>query len=330
MPRLQDIERFKSDLASLSKEAEVLERWGEKPEIITPPEGAAETGEAAPSSFDARATGKTPAAEEQEGMPPDFAALLEDLPIDREEGAAPVDEDIAALLGAAEGEKLGPDAAETLDLGSIPDFDTESATGETGLEAASMPGEIEDEGLAASAEPAEREVFEFETPEIAPEPAEGNEALEALPLEEAPLEFPAEGGPAEGASSQAEDFSIPDISLADEGPAAEEARGIPEPLGETFSIPDLDSSSKAEEGPEIPAPDEALGLGTPELGEDAFETFSFEEPSEGAGFGGAFGGEGPASELGGGGGRDLDSEIAALSEEAPVADTFKIDQDWGD
>jgi hypothetical protein len=343
MPRLQDIERFKSDLASLSKEAEVLERWGEKPEIITPPEGAAATGEAAPSSFGARATGKTPSAEEQEGMPPDFAALLEDLPIDREEDAAPVDEDISTLLGSAEGEELGPQPAEPLDLDSIPDFDMESAAGETGLAAASMPGGIEkDEALAASVEPAEREVFEFETPEFpagpaveAPEPAEGNEALEALPLEEAPPELPAEGGPAEGAGSRAEDFSIPDISLADEAPAAEEALGIPESLGETFSIPDLDSSSKAEKGPEIPAPDEALGLGTPEPGEDAFETFSFEEPSEGAGFGGAFGdsafgGEGPASDLGGGGGRDLDSEIAALSEEAPIADTFKIDQDWGD
>ena len=41
MPRLQDIERFKRDLAGLSHEAEVLERWGEKPEAITPPESAA-------------------------------------------------------------------------------------------------------------------------------------------------------------------------------------------------------------------------------------------------------------------------------------------------
>ena len=37
MPRLQDIERFKLDLAALSHEAEVLERWGEKPEGIAPP-----------------------------------------------------------------------------------------------------------------------------------------------------------------------------------------------------------------------------------------------------------------------------------------------------
>mgnify|MGYP001193016770 CR=1 FL=1 len=73
MPRLQDIERFKRDLADLSHEAEVLKRWGEKPEVIPPPVGAA----AAPGGPIADGASPEPPAEE-EGLPPDFAALLDD------------------------------------------------------------------------------------------------------------------------------------------------------------------------------------------------------------------------------------------------------------
>ena len=40
MPRLQDIERFKRDLAALSRESEILSRWGEVKEEPSPPEGA--------------------------------------------------------------------------------------------------------------------------------------------------------------------------------------------------------------------------------------------------------------------------------------------------
>jgi len=102
MPRLQDIERFKRDLAGLSREAEVLSSWGEQPEDIAPPEGAsdaaaeaAEKGRPtqgaahrAPPSPE-RAAPPLPGADEQpeEGLPPDFATLLADLPLE----AAPVE-----------------------------------------------------------------------------------------------------------------------------------------------------------------------------------------------------------------------------------------------
>ena len=79
-----------------------------------------------------------------------------------------------------------------------------------------------------------------------------------------------------------------------------------------------------------PATDEGFGseAGAGAGAADAFETFSFEEPGAPADLGGSGFGLPPAG-FESGGGRDLDTEIASLSEEASVADTFKIDQDWG-
>ena len=117
MPRLQDIERFKRDLAALSNETEVLERWGEKPEVLPPPESAAAASVVppAPAQEGRIAAGPTPrpagpaqpASEpepEDEGAPPDFAALLDGLPLEAEAGdeggAGSIDDDLAALLGS--------------------------------------------------------------------------------------------------------------------------------------------------------------------------------------------------------------------------------------
>ena len=118
MPRLQDLERFKRDLAALSHEADVLERWGEKPEVIPPPDGEP----AAPSQA---ATDKPnpPLPEttvEDEGLPPDFAALLDNLPIDREKpeaGSGSVDDELAAFLAAPEEKESPPEPS------AMPDFD---------------------------------------------------------------------------------------------------------------------------------------------------------------------------------------------------------------
>jgi tetratricopeptide (TPR) repeat protein len=280
MPRLQDIESFKRDLAALSHEAEVLQRWGEKPGAPASPEGEA------PSPGQAEPEGAA-----DEGLPPDFAALLDNLPLEGEadggEGAGSFDDDLAALLGPAEqeegpaGQEAGATEEDAAELEAMPDFD------------------------AAPLEP----TFEAPAEDAAPE--------ESLP------ELAAE------ASAPAEDFAIPDFDL----PA--EASPAPEAELEDFSIPDLGESLEEAREPEPQAgapaaPEEEFNLGGSELGEDAFETFSFEEPGAGSDFGGDALGE-PGSGGGGfgGGGRDLDSEIASLSEEAPVADTFKIDQDWG-
>ncbi len=281
MPRLQDIQRFERDLAALSHEAEVLARWGEKPGEIPQPEGAS----AAPAQA---SPGGAPV--EDEGMPPDFAALLDGMTLDGEPGDTPppsMDDDLAALLGPSDeaepAEEEEPAEAEPMDF-AMPDFDAEP-----------------------------------------PPPAEEPLPEEPLPAEEADL-LPAEPEPEpEAPAAPVEDFAIPDFDFAEEG--------APEPasLGEDFSIPDLGGNLESAAEPARPAPaaesapEEGFSLGGSELGEDSFESFSFEEPGAGGGFGtGDFGGPGAGS------GRDLDTEIASLSEEAPVADTFKIDQDWGD
>ena len=297
MPRLQDIERFKRDLAALSKETEVLERWGEKPEVLTPPEGASAADEVEPSVPEA--------SPEEEGMPPDFAALLEDLPTDREENPASVDDDIAALLGPAEDEEEAREPGAMADLDSMADLEPQT-----------------DEAPKAE----EGEPLDFAIPEDLAQSAEGArdadqsvEPTENLFFEESPLESIPEAVPEE---SKAEDFSIPEFSLTEEGAANAPDAGSESGI-EDFSIPDLGRSEGKAEDSESQGPEGSPEPGASELGGDAFETFSFEEPSEDLGFSGS------ASDLGDEAGRDLDSEIASLSEEAPIADTFKLDQDWG-
>jgi tetratricopeptide (TPR) repeat protein len=302
MPRLQDIERFKRDLGALSHEAEVLERWGEKPEKITPPEGAAvaqapEEGE--PEAPEAAPT-KPSALEESEGAPPDFAALLDGLPLegeDSETSPSSLDDELEALLG--------PTVEETEEKAPGPELEPLEET----------ESEAPAETTVETAEAAADEGLDFALPELE---EETTPAALAGETESAPEENPA---------PEDEPFSIPDFNLAEEESAPETKPAAPAaPREDDFSIPDLDA------GFEMPSEDESApsgavsggaesgvtesGAGASDFG-DAFETFSFEEPGAGSGVG-----RGP--------GQDLDTEIASLSEEAPVADTFKLDQDWGD
>jgi hypothetical protein len=335
MPRLQDIERFKRDLAALSHEAEVLDRWGEKPEAIAPPESAA----AAPGV--AATPGTTPAAKaarpappapaEDEGLPPDFSALLENLPLEGEseeaEEPSSMDDDLAALLGSsseapaeAAADELAESPTEPL---TMPDFD-------------SLPDlEPEESPAASTDEPALAEPFDFAMPDLAEgeSTSEGLQPIanEAEPFASAPEEF-TEGATPEAVPAPAEEFSIPDFDLegatTEATPAGEPAGRDVSPLGDDFSVPDFGAELAAESSTLGPEPQEepsaglaSADLGSSDFGSDAFESFSFEEPGAAAGIGEKGFGPGP--------GRDLDTEIASLSEEAPVADTFKIDQEWG-
>jgi tetratricopeptide (TPR) repeat protein len=336
MPRLQDIERFKRDLSALSHEAEVLERWGEKPEKITPPEGAAVAqapGEAAPASPEAPGAAapkrsapppKPAALEESEGAPPDFAALLDGLPLEGEgEEPAPssLDEDLEALLGPSsteeeEAESPLSEPSPMPDLGEMPDLESipEPEEAEAAEPATLAPDEASAEARAEG--PSEAESFDFSMPEFGEEPSDKpTEKPESLEPGEA------EGAPSDEALPAEESFSIPDFNLAEEESAAQETPAAPAGEGgEDFSIPDLEAGFESPAAPAAAAP-ESSDLG------DAFESFSFEEP-------GAASALGSSGSLGPGPGRgsapDLDTEIASLSEEASVADTFKLDQDWGD
>jgi tetratricopeptide (TPR) repeat protein len=311
MPRLQDIELFKRDLAGLAHEAEVLKRWGEQAQVILPPGPDA-----------ARAKTPPPEAEEteEEGLPPDFAALLDELPLEGEgeaDRAKPpaMDDELAALLGDAEEGAPEPgaaqaDFAEEAPGEAMPDFDFEAAE-----EAPPETEAFEPEAAEQAEEAPGGEALDFAMPDF--EPAAEAAEPPATPVAESMDEAPAfeEEPPA----APAEDFSIPEFDLGAEAPppAETEAASIEEPSTAL--------ESAAEEPARKEPLDEGLSLGGAELGEDAFETFSFEEPAA------AFGDEGfgvktPGTAPGG----DLDNEIASLSEEAPVADTFKLDQEWGD
>jgi tetratricopeptide (TPR) repeat protein len=348
MPRLQDIELFKRDLAALSHEAEVLERWGEKPEAITPPEGAAAAPQTAAPEPAASSSRPAPARKSkappaappaEEGAPPDFAALLDGLPLgpEAEEGEAAegssLDAELAALLGETAPPSAGPAEAppETdamPDFASMPELEAE----------ASVPAAAEEAKPLEEAKPSgeSAEAFDFEMPEpeeAAEAPAEQRGPEEAFSLES---EFPeAEAGgapehsvPAEdsAATSAPEDFSIPDFDLVEEKPSpTETAEPAEAAFDADFSIPDL--GGEPERGAEAEGTASEASAAAPgksaeaDLGADAFESFTFEEPGAAP--------EPSLSDFGTNAGQDLDTEIASLSEEAPVADTFKIDQDWG-
>ena len=316
MPRLQDIERFKRDLAALSHEAEVLERWGEKPETITPPEGAAAAPDPSAPRPDAPAARppKLAAPDEDEGMPPDFSALLESLPLDQEAGeegeTGSMEDDLAALLGPSSAESdetegiaelpasADAEAGEMPDLEALPDLDAEP----------------EEEEPAARGEPAAPESFDFAMPDF---------DASAEPSASEPEEVEEDAKP-QASSAPGDDFSIPEFDLIEETPDKTLPAEAESPaFDEDFSIPEMGAGGAAT--PEAPEPDKGPGSGTEDISADAFETFSFEEQGASPGIGaGDF-----AGDLGRDPGRDLDTEIASLSEEAPIADTFKIDQDWG-
>ena len=333
MPRLQDIERFKRDLGALSHEAEVLERWGEKPEKITPPEGAAVAQ--APEEGAPEATGSPPLAarrsapvkpaalEEAEGAPPDFAALLDGLPLEgegSETAPSPLDDELEALLGpSAEGTEKEPPSLEPMpDLEPLEEAESE------------VPDETTTESPSAVDESFDFSIPEFEEESAPASPVEEVASEpESLVAEEADE---AAGAPEGNALSEDESFSIPDFNLAEEGGTPEAKATEPAaPREDDFSIPDLDAGFgtpnegevSALGGESVPG-GTGSGAGASDFG-DAFETFSFEEPGASSGIGSS-----GSLDAGRGPGQDLDTEIASLSEEAPVADTFKLDQDWGD
>jgi tetratricopeptide (TPR) repeat protein len=320
MPRQQDIDQFKLDLAALAHEAEVLARWGEKPEIAQKPSATI-----------------APAVEE--GMPPDFAQLLDDLPIESDRsGAAP------ASKTERSDEFPRPSESAAEDFGELESIPEEEAAPEafSGITAppqapesgAAAPEEdfsfdvasfVEPEGGSPAAEGPGVESFEFE------EPAPGPAAAEESPP--SPLDFETAGAdetsrqtPIDESETMAfEELGDFNLNAGDE--TGGQMTAFEEPAArraesgggfQDFSIPDFGTEPAAEPGAPVPepaAPEESAAAA-----QDAFDSFSFEESTGAAAF------ELPnigSSSL------DIDEEIASLGEEAPPADTFKLDQEWG-
>ncbi len=370
MPRLQDVERFKRDLASLSRESEVLARWGEEREEATAPADAVVEPERpaspphteAPRGLAARAArlrASPPPAEApgEESVPPDFAQLLADLPLDEAEKEA---EPLVADESEEPASTPEPlvEEGEAQDLSPLDDFDLAA--------------------FASLEEPQEPDTAAASLPQDSFPEAMQPEAV----FEESLLEPTQEEAPPAATAAQteaAEDFSLPDVEqfALDEAQSPREAAEIPEDKAapedagfslDEFSIPDfgeeaaagdmtasseaLETFSDTENAPEPePALSEAeAGFGEGEgldLGGEGFalageapaplKSPSFSIPETGSGTAGipeidAFDsfdfGEG-ATSFGELDGENLDRELAALSEEAAPATTFKLDETWG-
>ena len=217
MPRLKDVERFRQDLAKLSREPEILERWGEKQEYPPLPEGpdkepsrpasrpasrptsspAARPGPATRSAPQAKSIPKVAKPEPEEGLPPDFETLLAQLPLEAE--AAEAEAKKAPPPGASSA-GAGTDVEELEELG---DFDLESLVepegGEIGAGSEGVPGGFEE----------------------APAPGPGL------------VDTRSRGKPLPGLEESAEEIPVADF-LSDMGGTTEE----PEELGEAAPLPE--------------------------------------------------------------------------------------------
>ncbi|HTX71753.1 MAG TPA: tetratricopeptide repeat protein, partial [Rectinemataceae bacterium] len=289
------------------------------------------------------------------GLPPDFASLLDNLPLD----------------------ESGPEATGAAGAEAVPASEEEPVFD---LESFALPEEPESPPPASTGQEArfgEETPFggemafgeEAEVGEEAPVDLEAGEPSEPFPglAEETGLEAPFEPAaesetvpepPAEEVGSApegVEDFGIPDLGDFDFGG---EAAAGPQTAasGDEFSIPEMEAfaGGAGESGDAAPAPEEAqfeagqAARESPPEEEAPAEEFAlpgFEEPAAAepsfslgeaalppeAGPGDSFDSftfeEGGAAEPSLG--SDLDEEIAALSTEVGPGETFSLDQEWG-
>jgi tetratricopeptide (TPR) repeat protein len=306
MPRLKDVDRFRQDLAKLSREPEILERWGEKQEYPPLPEGPDKEpsrpaprsgpkpapGQAARTAPQAKSIPKVAKPEPEEGLPPDFETLLAQLPLEAEAAEAEAKE--APSLGGT----TASGGAEIEELEELGDFDLESlvepeggVTGVAGVADEGVPGGFEE----------------------GPAPGPGL------------VDTRARGRPLAGLEESAEEIPVADF-LSDLGEAAEEPEALEEEAAppaeaeeaapesfslDEFSIPDFGGEAANEAAPEAPAAFEPeateMGAAEPPAGE-SFSMDEFSIPD--------FGGEEAGSPAAGG-------------EAAPSADEFTL-PDLGD
>jgi len=279
MPRLKDVERFRQDLAKLSREPEILERWGEKPEYPPLPEGPDKEpsrpasrpaskpapGQAARPAPQAKSIPKISKPEPEEGLPPDFETLLAQLPLEAEAAEAEAKK-APPKGGPAAG--AGTDVEELEELG---DFDLESL----------VEPEISEGGAADLAGEGVPGGFE-EAPTPGPGLVDTRSRGKPLPgLEESAEEIPVAdflsdiGGGAEEPAAPEETAPLPE--------AAEE--GAPESFSlDEFSIPDFGDEQVAEAtplaaGPETVGPEEAMPAELLETEPEAAVAGAAEEPA---------------------------------------------------
>jgi hypothetical protein len=340
MPRLEDIEQFKTSLKSIGKETEALARWGETwQDLAAPPKS--ESDEPSLQLEDTAVDSAGDQGGTAEDMP-DFQSFLDTLPSDDLPEESQADEPVSTTddfeLPASFGDESldalnpdtipdTPDAAEVPEIPAEPDdysvpdsllADFEELTEpepETKLE---PEPELEPEtGLEAGAsEGAAAESFGLDDLSALDTTATG----ETVSFDDFPMDTPAGMGPAEALPEEPLELGNPDeVSRFD---TPEEA--IPEI--EDFAIPEDISS----ETPEAEAREaEAFNLGS-ELPEgDAFDHFNLgDSTSEMPSFDASIPEIGADDFSKGLGTDDLDGQLANLDSELPATDNFSLDSGW--
>lgn len=360
MPKLQDIEQFKSSLRGLGNETETLNRWGETWQNIEPPPQGVPDDIAAllDSELDEESTAVESPEEtiEATSESADFTSFLDELNIED----APSTEEMDNPADV-------PEPQDSDDF-SVPEsllqgLDTLSE--ETAEEAVSEDASVDDfaipEDLSGDVEAsAEISLEEPSVEDLSPDASLDDMSLDGMsfddmpPVDMPPVDMPPEGAPTE-ADSTIDDFGLGDLEAFAEQPQDSPEGGL-ESETEDFSVPGfLDEPASVEESTEPvldasqQAPEDAFDI--PEdissgaepagmedafdLGSQSLETDSFDQFDLGGGSPPGSSADSSIPDLGAGdfslgsGLDEMDGQLASLDGETQAADTFSLDADWG-
>jgi len=353
MPKLQDIEQFKSSLRGFGNESETLTRWGESwQNLEPPPQGVpddiaallgSEVDEEPPDLAIPESPSDTPAADT------DFPSFLDDLQLDAAEEPLPSleapDDDFElpdGLEAITETEEASPDSdlleSPAEEIQEIQDADDFSVP-ESLLQGLDTLSEESAEEEPSTDSPLEN----FDVPE---------DLLQGLDIpEEAPYEELAAPELPTGEPDMAEDFGLGDLEAFDEQPETsatdasddfsvpgfsdqpEEMAEAPEPAPGDIPAADTDGFDIPDDisfGAEAPGPDASFDLGSQSLETDSFDQFDLGGGSQaGTGLDSQLPDLGASDFSLGSGTGDIDGQLAALEGETSTADTFSLDADWG-
>ncbi|TFG83766.1 MAG: hypothetical protein E4H20_04795 [Spirochaetales bacterium] len=359
MPKLKDIELFKSSLLKLGNEPKTLERWGEHIQDVPQPENGVAPDIAELLDMDESA--QVPGSPDSEQ--PDFSSFLDEMPMDA----------LAEPQGSASPEPDGFEAGGGFGLpaGDGDQFNTPDAL------LAGLEGDLTEkpEQSKEAEAPVDFDISDFDEPDFGiSEPAVPSLDASAPgdePLPSADRPGDASSIPPEGSGDQ-EDFSVPDFNLPDlvgpesgegsvpaDGQSGEEPPASSEEFGELgdFSLPEFDIPDLATVEPAAPSPDaqdtgkkpepaagqpdeepapvkstasmdiDEMSLGAESLEGDSFEQFNLggeQLPDIG---------DTVLPDLGAGDfaaqSDNLDGQLASLEDKVPEVDNFSLDGGWG-
>ncbi len=322
MPKLQDIEQFKTSLKTLGRESEILAQWGESwQDLKAPPQGVPDD---IASLLDAGDEEQFPEEQAPEEMPEvtlpdqDFTSFLDDLPLGNDGSTDEPPPDEFEMPGAFQEDSGEPAGDEFQALDAFQEDAGEPAEDEFSVPPSLLEGL--DSFADEDAEPVESEE--------APEALDSLENLEALDelgefddLEQAPAEVPAPWS--DTGNDLADTFGLEDLGSLGAEPDSMESAAPDE-----FSMPGFDEPEPApplEEAMEASPEEPAFDLGAESADGDAFDQFDLGGPAQDSMLP-----ELDSSDFGAGMGQDdIEAQIASLDGEASTPDNFSLDSGWG-